>query len=50
MGHTHKEMKDESDLNCVDSAQKVSEENISKWSRDHACDILAKDLAAFCPC
>lgn len=28
-------------------AQKISE-NISKWSRDLSCYILAKDVATFC--
>jgi hypothetical protein len=24
--------------------------NISKWPLDHSCDILSKNMAAFCPC
>lgn len=24
--------------------------NINKWPGDHSCDILAKIVAAFCPC
>ena len=40
----------EGDLNWGDLAQEVSEENTSMWLRDHSCDILLKNVAAFCPC
>lgn len=40
-----------SNLNCADMARDVSEEKtISKWPRDCFCDVLAKNIAAFCPC
>lgn len=32
-------------------SQEVSEgKNISKWPRDHSCNILSKNMAAFCHC
>jgi hypothetical protein len=37
----------EGDLNHGVLAQEVSEE---KNFRDHSCDILVKNVAAFCPC
>jgi hypothetical protein len=37
----------ESDLNCADLAQEVSE-NFSMWPRVF-CGILVKNVAAFCP-
>ena len=44
MGHPSRNMEDfvtESDLNCVDLAQEVSEEkNFSVWLRDCFCRIL----------
>ena len=37
----------EGNLNCGDPAQEVSVgTNISKWLRDHFCDIFAKNVAA----
>lgn len=54
MGHTSRSMADsgaESNLDCDISAQEVSEKKtISKWSRDHFYDILAKTVVAFCSC
>ena len=40
----------EGDLNCGSPAQEVSEgrDIISKWPKDHSCDILATNGAAFC--
>ena len=53
IGHTGRIMEDssaEGDLNCGVLAQEGSEErNINLWHR-HSGDILAKGLAAFCPC
>ena len=41
----------EDDLNCVSLALEVSEEkNFSMWPRDCSCDILVKNVTAFCPC
>ena len=41
----------EGDLICGSLALEVSQEkNISMWLRDCSCDILAKNVAAFCPC
>jgi hypothetical protein len=35
-------------LNCWGTPQEVSEgKNLSKWPRDHSCDILAKKMASF---
>ena len=32
-------------------AQEILEDkNISKWPRDHSCNILTMNVAAFCPC
>ena len=54
MGYPSRNMEDfvaEYDLNCVDLAQEVSvEKNFSMWPRDCSCDILVKNVAAFCPC
>ena len=39
----------EGDLNCGRLALEVSEEkNINMWPRDCSCDILVKNVAAFC--
>ena len=39
------------DLNCRDMAQEFSEnKNCCMMPRDCSCDILVKDMAAFCPC
>ena len=41
----------EGDLNCGGLAQDFSEEKtFSMLSRDPPCDILVKNVAAFCPC
>ena len=41
----------EYDLNYADLAQEVSvEKNFRMWPRDYFCDILVKNVAAFCPC
>ena len=38
-------------VGCDSPAQEVSErKNISKWPREHSCDILAKSVAVLCPC
>jgi hypothetical protein len=54
MGHPRRNMEDfvaESDLNCADLAQEVSEEkNFSMWPRGCFCGILVKNGATFCPC
>ena len=31
-------------------ALEVSKKNINMWPRDCSCDILVKNVAAFCPC
>ena len=51
MGHSIKNIKDsgaKSDLNCVGLGQEVSE-NFSTLPRNCYCDILVKNMAAFCP-
>lgn len=40
----------ESELKCGDPVQQVLEGKNRKWPRDHSCDILAKNMAAFCLC
>jgi hypothetical protein len=41
----------EGDLNCGSLFLEVSEEkNFSMWLRDCFCDILVKNVAAFCQC
>ena len=41
----------EGDLNCGSLFLEVSEEkNFSMWLRDCFCDILVKNVAAFCHC
>lgn len=41
----------EGGVNCDSLVQEVSEgKTISKWLRDHSYNILAKYVAAFCPC
>ena len=41
----------EVDLNCADLAQEISvENNFNMWHRDCLCDILVKNMAAFCHC
>jgi hypothetical protein len=41
----------EGDLNFGNMIQEVLEENtISMWPIDYFCDILVKNVAAFCPC
>ena len=39
----------EGDLDCEGLAQDVSEEDISRWPRDHSFNILVKNMAAFYP-
>ena len=52
-GHTNRNMEDngaEGYLNSGELTQGVSvEKNVSMWPRDCSCDILANNLAAFCP-
>lgn len=54
MGHPSRNLKDssaESKMDYGDRAQQVSEaNNISSGAGDTSCDILAKDVAAFCSC
>lgn len=54
IGHPSRNMEDtgvEHDLNCADQAQEVSGEmNFSMRPIDCSCDILVKNVAAFCPC
>ena len=48
IGNPSNNMEDiaEGHLNYDGSAQKVSEEeNVSKWPRNHSCNILAKNVA-----
>ena len=41
----------EGDLNCGTLSLEVSEENnFNTWPKDCYCDILVKNVAAFCPC
>ena len=41
----------ECDVSCDSPAQEVLEgRNISKWPRDHSCDILTKNVTGLCPC
>ena len=48
MGHTSRSMED---LNYGSLTQDVSEEkNISMLPSNYSCDILVKNVAAFCPC
>ena len=53
MGHSSRNMENgsvEDDLNCRDLlAQEVSE-NFSMLPRDCSCDVLMKNMPAFCPC
>jgi hypothetical protein len=37
-------------LKCWGLGSKVSEKNFSMLPRDHSCDILVKNVAAFCLC
>ena len=37
----------ESNLNCMDPAHKISEENFNMWPRDCFCGILVKKVATF---
>lgn len=48
-GQTRKTVED-SGIDCNNPAQEVSEEKIIQWPRDHGYDILAKNVATFCPC
>lgn len=54
MDHSRRSMEGNCAENTVDSggqAQEVSKGNdISNWATDHSCEILAKEVAAFCPC
>ena len=52
--HSGRNMEDsctEDDLNCSGLTQEISEEkNFSILPRDSFCDILVKNVAAFCSC
>ena len=53
MGHISRLMKDngaDNDLKCQELAQEVLEKNFSMLLTIHSCDILAKEVVAFCPC
>ena len=54
LGHSHRSMEDscaECHVNYEGPAQELLEEsNISEWTRDCFCDVLAKNVAAFCSC
>jgi hypothetical protein len=54
MEHSSRSLEDSSTENNVNSgglAQEVSEGNfISNVVKDHSCDILAKNVTAFCSC
>ena len=54
MDHPSRNMKDigaKSELNSGGLNEEVSdEENFSMLPSDHFCDILVKNVAAFCPC
>lgn len=53
MGHVGRSMDDrgaEGDLHCPGLGQEVSGKNFSVLSRNCSCDILVKNVAAFCPC
>ena len=54
VNHSSRKMEDidaEGDLNCGGLAQEVSEEkNSSKRTKEHSCNILAKNVTAFYPC
>jgi hypothetical protein len=39
----------ECDLNYGVLTLDVSEKNFSKWLRDFSCDVLVKNMTAFCP-
>lgn len=50
LGHSSRNLDDivaKDDLKCECLTQKVSEENIIMWPRNHSCDIWAKNLTAF---
>lgn len=53
MGHPRRSMESDSAKSNVNSrgpAQEASKgNNISNWDRDHSCEILAKNVAAFFP-
>ena len=54
MDHSNVNVEDiggKGNLNCWGLAQEFSEEkNLSILPRDHSCDILVMNVAAFCPC
>lgn len=54
LGHSHRSMEDscaECHVDYEGPAQELLEEsNISEWTRDCFCDVLAKNIAAFCSC
>lgn len=51
MGHPSKNIEESAKvgLNYKVPAQVSEEKIISKCPRDHSCDVLAKNVAAFCP-
>ena len=54
MGHTNRNTEEnsaKSHLKCRGLAQEVSEEkNFSMLLRDCSCNILVKNVTAYCPC
>ena len=47
-GHASRSLEDN---NAETSVENVSAgNNISNWARDYLCDVLAKNVSAFCPC
>jgi hypothetical protein len=53
MGHLIRNKEDnsaEGDVKYGGLLPEISEENFSMWPRDCSCDILVKNVVAFCPC
>ena len=55
MGHPSRSIEDRGtkceSMNYVELAQEYSEgKNFSVLPRNHSCDILVKEMTAFCPC
>lgn len=48
-GHTSRSMEDNGDLKCWEFFLEVSGKNFSMMPCNHFCDILMKEMAAFCP-
>lgn len=53
MGHPSRSMENgaEGDLSCGRLDQEVREQkNVSMWPKDWSCEILLKNMTAFCLC